>query len=52
MGTLQTVDTLVYLHSDQLGSVAVVTSGSAPASVVSRQAFDPWGVEPLQLHFR
>src|SRR5205823_13380048 len=33
--------TLIYLHSDHLGSVALVTSNIG--TIVSQQEFDPWG---------
>ncbi|WP_026371051.1 hypothetical protein [Kallotenue papyrolyticum] len=32
---------LIYLHSDHLGSVSLVTNQNQ--AVVSRQEFDPWG---------
>jgi RHS repeat-associated protein len=35
--------TLLYFHSDHLGSVSLVTSASASPTVVSQQEFDPWG---------
>gem|GEM_PF-4446673 len=35
------VNTLIYLHSDHLGSVSVATNASG--GVVSQQEYDPWG---------
>jgi RHS repeat-associated protein len=35
------VDTLIYLHTDHLGSVSVATGASG--QVVSQQEYDPWG---------
>jgi RHS repeat-associated protein len=40
-GSINVVNTVVYLHSDHLGSVSVATNSSG--SPVSRQDFDPWG---------
>lgn len=38
---MQSADTLVYLHTDHLGSVSAATDSGG--SVLSRQEFDPWG---------
>ena len=38
-----TQDTLLYLHSDHLGSISVATSNTTPVTVVSSQEFTPWG---------
>jgi RHS repeat-associated protein len=43
-GPNQTIsEALVYLHTDHLGSISMATSGEAPATVLSRQTYDPWG---------
>jgi uncharacterized protein RhaS with RHS repeats len=36
-----TTDTVIYLHSDHLGSVSVTTNQAG--AVVSSQQFDSWG---------
>jgi RHS repeat-associated protein len=38
---VQVVDTLIYLHTDHLGSVSVATD--AGGQVLSQQEYDPWG---------
>lgn len=40
-GSINVVNTVVYLHSDHLGSVSVATNSTG--GTVSSQEFDPWG---------